>query len=57
MEGSKSLELHLTETELEMLINAIPRTPRYAGLEFKLREAWRRALFQSDYRSAFPDVG
>ena len=59
MEGSKSLELHLTEAELETLINAVRSTPdgRYAGLEFKLREAWRRALFQSDYRSAFPDVG
>jgi hypothetical protein len=50
MEGSKSLELHLTEAELETLINAVRRTSdgRFAELEFKLRAAWRRALPRSD---------
>jgi hypothetical protein len=59
MEGSKSLELHLTEAELETLINAVRSTSRgrYAELEFKLRAAWRRALSQFDPRSAIPDVG
>jgi hypothetical protein len=54
MERSKSLELHLTEAELETLINAVRSTSdgRFAELEFKLRAAWRRALSQSDYRSA-----
>src|SRR5262245_50779905 len=53
MEGNKSLELHLTEAELETLINAIHSTygGRFAELEFKLRAAWRRALSQSDYRA------
>jgi hypothetical protein len=42
----KSLELYLTEAELEALINAVRRTSegRFADLEFKLRAAWRRAL-------------
>ena len=59
MEGSKSLELHLTEAELETLINAVRRTSdgRFAELEFKLRAAWRRALPRSDYSSITPDVG
>ena len=59
MEGSKSLELHLTEAELETLINAVRSTSggRYAELEFKLRTAWRSGLPQSDYRSVIPDVG
>ena len=59
MERSKSLELHLTEAELETLINAVHSTSddRFGELEFKLRAAWRRALFQSDYRSVVPDVG
>jgi hypothetical protein len=59
MERSKSLELRLTEAELETLITAVRSTSsgRFAELEFKLREAWRRALFQCDFRSAFPDVG
>ena len=59
MEGSRSLELHLTEAELETLINAVRSTSggRYAELEFKLRAAWRRALSQFDHRSAIPDVG
>ena len=59
MERSKGLELHLTEAELETLINAVCSTPggRFAELEFKLRAAWRRAPSQSDYRSAIPDVG
>ena len=59
MERSRSLELHLTEAELETLINAVRRTSngRFAELEFKLRAAWRRALPQSDYRSVIPDVG
>jgi hypothetical protein len=58
MERSKSLELQLTETELETLINAV-RTynGRLAELEFKLRAAWRRSLSQSDYGSAIADVG
>jgi hypothetical protein len=58
MERSKSLELHLTEAELETLINAV-RTynGRLAELEFKLRTAWRRALPRSDYSSITPDVG
>jgi hypothetical protein len=59
MERSKSLELCLTEAELETVITAVRSTSsgRFAELEFKLREAWRRALFPSDYRSALPDVG
>lgn len=59
MEGSKSLELQLTETELETLISAVRSTPigRFPDLEFKLRAAWRRALPKSDYPSATPDVG
>jgi hypothetical protein len=59
MERSKSLELHLTEAELETLINAVHSTSdgRFGELEFKLRAAWRRALSQSDYRSVVPDVG
>jgi hypothetical protein len=59
MERSKSMELHLTEAELETLINAARGASdgRLAGLEFKLRAAWRRAPSQSDYRSAIPDVG
>ena len=59
MERSKSLELHITEAELETLINAVRNTPdgRFAELEFKLRAAWRRAPSQSDYRSVIPDVG
>jgi hypothetical protein len=59
MERSKSLELQLTEAEFETFINAVCSTPggRFAELEFKLRAAWRRALFQSDYRSVVPDVG
>ena len=54
MERSKNLELHLTEAELETLVNAVRNTSdgRFAELEFKLRAAWRRALSQSDYRSA-----
>jgi hypothetical protein len=44
MERSKSPELHLTEAELETLINAVRSTSgRFAELEFKLRAAWRRA--------------
>jgi hypothetical protein len=59
MEGSKGLELHLAEAELETLINAVRSTSggRYAELEFKLRAAWRRALSQFEHRSAIPDVG
>jgi hypothetical protein len=59
MEGSKSLEIHLTEAELETLINAIRGTSdgRFAELEFKLRAAWRRAIPRSDYSSITPDVG
>ena len=59
MERSKSLELHLTEAELEMLINAVRSTynSHVAELEFKLRAAWRGGLPQSDYRSVIPDVG
>jgi hypothetical protein len=59
MERSKSLELQLTEAELESLINAVRSTSngRFAELEFKLRAAWRRALSQSDYRSVIADVG
>jgi len=45
MERSKSLELHLTEAELETLINAIRAyNGRLAELEFKLHAAWRRSL-------------
>ena len=46
MERSKSLELHLTEAELETLVNAVRSTSdgRFAELEFKLRAAWRRHL-------------
>ena len=54
MERSKSLELHLTEAELETLINTV-RT--LAELEFKLRAAWRRSLSQSDYGAVIADVG
>jgi hypothetical protein len=59
MEGSKSLELQLTEAELETLISAVRSTPsgRFSELEFKLRAAWRSALPQSDYPSITPDVG
>ncbi len=58
MERSKSLEMHLTEAELEALINAVRSTSGgFAELEFKLRAAWRRALSQSDYRSVVADVG
>jgi hypothetical protein len=58
MERSKSLELLLTEAELEMLINAVRTTSGgFAELEFKLRAAWRRALPRSDYSSITPDVG
>jgi hypothetical protein len=59
MERSKSLELQLTEAELETLINAVRSTSNchFAELEFKLRAAWRRALSQSDYRTVIPDVG
>jgi hypothetical protein len=59
MERSKSLELHLTEAELETLINAVRNTSdgHSAELEFKLRAAWRRGLLQSDDRSVTPDVG
>jgi len=59
MDGSKSLELQLTEAELESLVNAVRSTSngRFPELEFKLRAAWRRALSQSDYRSVIPDVG
>jgi hypothetical protein len=37
MEGNKSLELHLTEAELEALISAVRSTPggRLPELEFK----------------------
>jgi hypothetical protein len=59
MERSKSLDLHLTEVELETLINAVHKTSDggFAELEFKLRAAWRSGLPQSDYRSVTPDVG
>ena len=59
MEGHTSLELTLTEAELEMLISVVRGTSggRFPELEFKLRAAWRRAPSQSDYRSAIPDVG
>jgi hypothetical protein len=59
MERSKTLELHLTEVELETLVNAVHNTSndRFAELEFKLRAAWRRGLPQSDYLTATPDVG
>jgi hypothetical protein len=59
MEGNKSLELHLTETELETLISAVRSTSggRFRELEFKLRTAWRRALPQFDYPSITADVG
>jgi hypothetical protein len=58
MEKSKSLELHLTEAELQTLINAVRSTSGgFAELEFKLRAAWRRGLPQSDYRTVTPDVG
>ena len=58
MERSKSLELHLTEAELETLISAVRRTSGgRSELEFKLRAAWRRALPQSDYSSTTADVG
>jgi hypothetical protein len=58
MERSKSLELHLTESELETLINALRTTcGGFSELEFKLRAGWRRALSQSDYRLVIADVG
>jgi hypothetical protein len=59
MEGNRSLELRLTETELETLISAVRSTSdsRFRELEFKLRAAWRRAFLQFDYPSATPDVG
>jgi hypothetical protein len=59
MEGNKSLELHLTEAELEALLSAVHSTSggRFPELEFKLRAAWRRALPQSDYSSTSADVG
>jgi hypothetical protein len=59
MERSKSLELHLTEVELEALISAVNKISDsgFAELEFKLRAAWRRGYPQSDYRSVTPDVG
>jgi hypothetical protein len=59
MDGSKSLELQLTEAELESLVKAVRSTSnvRFPELEFKLRGAWRRALSQADYRSVIPDVG
>ena len=59
MERSKSLEVQLTEAELETLINAVRSTSdaRFGELEFKLRAAWRRAISESDCRSVIPDVG
>ena len=59
MEGRKSLELTLTEAEVETLISAVRSTSsgRFPELEFKLRAAWRRALLQSDYSSTTADVG
>jgi len=50
MEASKRLELQLTEPELETLISAVRSTPngRFTELEFKLRAAWRRALYHAD---------
>ena len=59
MERSKSLELNLTEVELETLINAVNKTSNggFIELEFKLRTAWRRGLPRSDYRTVTPDVG
>ena len=50
MEGNTSLELTLTEAELEMLISAVRGTSggRFPELEFKLRAAGRRALLQSN---------
>jgi hypothetical protein len=58
METSKRLELHLSEVELETLINAVrSASVDFAELEFKLRAAWRRALSQSDDRSVIADVG
>jgi hypothetical protein len=59
MERSKSLELYLTDVELEKLINVIHETSDggFAELEFKLRTAWRSGLPVSDYRSVTPDVG
>jgi hypothetical protein len=59
MEGHKSLQLTLTEAELETLISAVRSTSsgRFPELEFKLRAAWRRALPQSDYSSTTADVG
>ena len=44
MERSKSLELHLTEVELETLIDAVPSDGGFAELEPKLRAAWRSGL-------------
>jgi hypothetical protein len=59
MEGNKTLELHLTEAELETLISAVRSTSggRFPELEFKLRAAWGRALPQFDYSSTTADVG
>jgi hypothetical protein len=59
MEKGKSLELRLTEAELETLINAVRSTSgrRFSELEYKLRAAWRSGLPQSDYGSVIPDVG
>jgi hypothetical protein len=58
MEISKSLELNLTEAELETLSNTVRSTSGgFIELEFKLRAAWRRAHSQSDYRSVIADVG
>ena len=57
-ERSMSLELHLTEAELETRINAVcSYNGRRAELVFKLRAAWRRSLSQSDYGSVIADVG
>jgi hypothetical protein len=59
MEGNKSLELHLTEAELQTLISAVRSSSggRFPELEFKLRAAWRRALPQSGHSSTTADVG
>ena len=59
MEGHKSLQLTLTEAELETLISAVRSSSggRVPELEFKLRAAWRRALPQSDHSSITADVG
>ena len=46
MERSKSLKLHLTEVELETLIDAVHKTSDggFAELELKLRAALRSGL-------------